>query len=567
MQETPSTIAIVPPPDFPVAWEHPDDAHLLWVHDRVHFPEPVSPMEFSLFGPALEAGFRAAARAYEAPVVARVRRINTYYYQMTALAPLPAQARAAQIQRSMEKLSAVMARLGEIWATQFLPEIKRHLAAWASFDLRAASMPALLAHWDDTVAKAMRLWEIHLRILSPAMIAMSQFVDVYHHLDGSLNIYDAYRLLQGFDNKTIEAGRALWYLSRQALTLPAVRRILEETASEAVPAALKRSPAGRAFLTELGAYLEQYGQYSDKWDISYPTWIEDPGPVIKNLKDYISRPGRDPLAELAGLAAEREGLLAQAHEHLKRYPHPMRDRFEFLLKAAQEGTIILEDHGFYIDFCGRYQVRRVLLELGHRFVAAGVLDRPGDVFYLTADEVRETIRACLEHKKGALPQRDRRQLVAERQAEMEHFRAIPAPPVLGMLPDPPPADPFTQTIVKFWGASPPPPTGPNILRGQPASRGTARGPARLIRSLAEAARLRPGDILVAATTGPSWTPLFATVAAVVTDTGGALSHGAIVAREYGIPAVVGTGMATAVIRDGQMLEVDGSAGVVRLTGQ
>jgi len=79
--------------------------------------------------------------------------------------------------------------------------------------------------------------------------------------------------------------------------------------------------------------------------------------------------------------------------------------------------------------------------------------------------------------------------------------------------------------------------------------------------------LRPGDILVAATTGPSWTPLFATVAAVVTDTGGALSHGAIVAREYGIPAVVGTGIATAVIRDGQMLEVDGGAGVVRITGQ
>lgn len=563
MQGTPSTIAI--PPNFPVAWEHPDDAHLLWVHDRVHFPEPVSPMEFSLFGPALEAGFRAAAQAYEAPVVARVRRINTYYYQMTALAPLPAQARAAQIQRSMERLSAVMARLGEIWATQFLPEIKRHLAAWASFDLRAASMPALLAHWDDTVAKAMRLWEIHLRILSPAMIAMSQFVDVYHHLDGSLNVYDAYRLLQGFDNKTTEAGRALWHLSRQALTLPAVRRILEETASEAVPAALKRSPAGRAFLTELGAYLEQYGQYSDKWDISYPSWIEDPIPVIKSLKDYISRPGRDPLAELAGLAAEREELLAQAREHLKRYPQPVRDRFEFLLKAAQEGTVILEDHGFYIDFCGRYQVRRVLLELGRRFVEAGALDRPGDVFYLTAGEVREITRACLEHGEGASAQLERRQLVVARQTEMEHFRTIPAPPALGTWPPgPPPDDPFTRTIVKFWGASPPPPTEPNILRGQPASRGTARGPARLIRSLAEAARLRPGDILVAATTGPSWTPLFATVAAVVTDTGGALSHGAIIAREYRIPAVVGTGMATTMIRDGQMLEVDGGAGIVYL---
>ena len=115
---------------------------------------------------------------------------------------------------------------------------------------------------------------------------------------------------------------------------------------------------------------------------------------------------------------------------------------------------------------------------------------------------------------------------------------------------------------KFFGA-PPPPAEPEVIRGAAGSPGSARGPARVVRTLAEAAKLRPGDVLVAETTAPPWTPLFATAAAIVTDTGGILSHCAVVAREYRIPAVVGTGCATATIKDGQTIEVDGTAGTVR----
>jgi pyruvate,water dikinase len=103
-----------------------------------------------------------------------------------------------------------------------------------------------------------------------------------------------------------------------------------------------------------------------------------------------------------------------------------------------------------------------------------------------------------------------------------------------------------------------------VLRGAAGSAGNARGIARVVRSLADAQRLQPGEILVTETTAPAWTPLFATAAAVVTDAGGVLSHCAVVAREYMIPAVVGVGMATAVIPDGATIEVDGSAGIVRI---
>ncbi len=102
------------------------------------------------------------------------------------------------------------------------------------------------------------------------------------------------------------------------------------------------------------------------------------------------------------------------------------------------------------------------------------------------------------------------------------------------------------------------------MRGKAASAGVTRGAARVISSLAEAGKLQPGEVLVTKATTPPWTPLFGVATAVVTDTGGVLSHCAVVAREYGIPAVVGTGNGTQVIRDGQMLEVNGSAGTVRL---
>ena len=177
---------------------------------------------------------------------------------------------------------------------------------------------------------------------------------------------------------------------------------------------------------------------------------------------------------------------------------------------------------------------------------------------LTVDEVRETAAAAVRL--------DRRRLVAGRLAELAYFRTIAPPPALG-TPSPsgaPPDDPVLRMLGRFFGAPPAAAARADVVRGNAGAPGVARGPARVLRSLAEAARLRPGDVLVAPTTAPAWTGLFATAAAIVTDAGGILSHCAVVAREYGIPAVVGTGTATAVIEDGRWLEVDGDAGVVRL---
>jgi pyruvate,water dikinase len=392
----------------------------------------------------------------------------------------------------------------------------------------------------------------------PFLMALSQFDELYRDLFGNDDAFGAYKLLQGIDNKTVASGREQWQLSRQALASPVVRRVLEEEAAAEVIPTLEGSAAGRAFLADLRAYLDVYGARGDKFStLSDPAWIEDPTPVIKNLKDFITQPDRDLEAERTALAAERERAIAEAREKLAAYPRPVVEEFEALLKAALVAIVLSEDHGYWIDYSATYRARRVLLEFGRRFAAAGVLEQANDVVHLTLDEIRQTA--------VNLPAIDRRGLVAGRKAEIEHFSGVEAPPALGTPPDgPPPNDPLMRAIGKFMGAPVEQSGQPGVLTGNPGSAGFVRGTARVIRSLADAARLGRGEILVAETTAPPWTPLFATAAAVVTDTGGVLSHCAVVAREYGIPAVVGVGTATKMIRDGQTLEVDGAAGVIRI---
>ena len=153
-------------------------------------------------------------------------------------------------------------------------------------------------------------------------------------------------------------------------------------------------------------------------------------------------------------------------------------------------------------------------------------------------------------------------------AAFDRFAQVQWPPILGVLPPgPPPDDPVARAITKMFGAPPVEAIAPGTLNGNGGSPGVVRGRARVIRSLADAERLGHGEILVAETTAPPWTPLFARAGGIVTDSGGILCHCAIVAREYGIPAVVGVGQGTAVIQDGQLVEVDGDAGTVRVIAE
>ena len=543
------------PDDFPVTWRDPSDEMAFWHIDPVHFPQTVTPAS-EVFGDAFTLGVDRSFGAYEIPVRLLHRRINTYLYIAEALAVPPDQVEA-QGAKAEARLKEAVATFPDLWENEWLPEVKQHLAFWDGFDLAGASPEALASHYDETRERYARLWDIHFLLAIPFLLAMSLFDEVFKDLLGDEDALASYKLLQGFGNKTVESGHALWALSKTALKSDAVKAAIENNPSDGVVAALEASKEGRVFLAEFKKYLAQYGQRTDVFcELGEPSWEENPSTPISSLKDFISQPDRNVEDELAQLAADREKAIAEARARLAGYPQEARDQFEFLLVRGQAATKVQEDHNYWIDQMGSNKVRQTILEVGRRLASAGSVDEANDVFYLTADEIRD---AALN--PGGPPRRD---TVAERKTEMEHFGRMTPPPLGTKPPDREHSDPMSVAMKKFFGAPPKDSGRPDVIVGNPGSPGKVTGTARVIRTLADAARLGRGDVLVTTTTMPAWTPLFGTASAVVTDAGGVLSHCAIVAREYGIPAVVGTGSGTTAIKDGQTIEVDGNAGEVRI---
>ena len=313
-----------------------------------------------------------------------------------SMAPnVPPEQVEAQGQIAQERISPVIADIGGIWDREWFPEVRQAIEDWKAYDLERASTPDLLAHFDASIERGKRLWEIHFLLAFPMLLGLSLFDDFYRDLFGDEDAFQAFRLLQGFENKTLESNQELWALSRTAVADPTVRQVFETLAASEIVLALEESGPGRAFLAELRTFLEAYGRRGDTWGLRPPGWIEDPTSVLRNLKDYVRQPDRDLPAERTVLIEERERLLAETRERLDGYPGPVVGQFEELLKAAQFANVLSEEHGFWIDFSSTYEVRLVFLELGKRLADAGVLDDPDGVFFLTLEEIRATERYAL----------------------------------------------------------------------------------------------------------------------------------------------------------------------------
>jgi pyruvate,water dikinase len=233
-----------------------------------------------------------------------------------------------------------------------------------------------------------------------------------------------------------------------------------------------------------------------------------------------------------------------------------------MVSAGRAAYLLHEEHHLYLDQQAQALTGLVFLRLGARFVRNGILAGADDVFMLSLDELKEIAAGTFDAEPDPAVQA----LVLERKADLARSSLLTPPPFVGLSPagPPPSGSPMERAHLRVFGGPPQHAAAPNQLKGNPGSRGRASGPARVARTLAEAKAIRPGEILVAITTMPAWTPLFGIAAAVVTEAGGALCHGAIVAREYGIPAVVGATGATREIRSGQRITVDGTTGVVTI---
>ncbi|RBQ20408.1 phosphoenolpyruvate synthase [Spongiactinospora rosea] len=333
-------------------------------------------------------------------------------------------------------------------------------------------------------------------------------------------------LVLGADTRTAAANRALAALAEPVRADAGLRDAVEA-------ADLDRLKGYDAFWADFTDFLREYGHRETASPIlvTPPTWGEVPEVVLGLIKVLAADP---PAAtDRAGEALAR--LLD--HPRLRRDPG-RRERVLRQVLAARAGMAFREDTHFY--FTKPLPVlRRALLEIGRRLCEVGVLDDAEEVFHLRLEELEEI--ADPQVLKGAAGGR-LRSAVRARAARRAELAGVP-------LLDP--------ALIH-----PPRDHGDALVSGTPAGGGSATGPVRIVREPAEFGRLAGGDVLVCPYTNPSWTPLFQRAAAVVVDSGSAASHAAIVAREYGIPAVMGTGRGTAVLKDGQLVTVDGRTGRV-----
>jgi pyruvate,water dikinase len=305
----------------------------------------------------------------------------------------------------------------------------------------------------------------------------------------------------------------------------------------------------REWRSRFQAHLRQYGHTIYDLDFANPVPADDPAPLLEAGKLYVGGGGVDPHARQRAAAERRERATA-ALEARRGWRARLCRR---LLRSAQANAPIREDGLADVGLAYPY-LRQALGELGRRCVEAGAIARSEDVYWLTEDEVGA---AAERLDRGDAPESSD-DVVRQRKADGRAARRVTPPLAITRMRI------LGKEIVKTRRLRASKPSD-QTLRGVAASPGKATAPAAVISGPEDFARMRTGDVLVAPLTTPAWTPLFARASAIVTDVGGPLSHGSIVAREYGIPAVLGTDEATRRIGDGQVVTVDGSAGVVYLT--
>jgi phosphoenolpyruvate synthase/pyruvate phosphate dikinase len=343
-------------------------------------------------------------------------------------------------------------------------------------------------------------------------------------------------------NVTMETNKHLWDLAQVAKALPTVRDLLRRCDEGEVRDHLEQTPEGRTFLEALDRFLSEYGHREIRMDILYPTWGEDPAPVLGFVRAYLDADeAQSPHGQQARLIRERREQTQAVRARVERdilgrilvWPILRRVLGHTQANTRERDTAHFELTRVFPPF------RHLLLELGRRWSEHGFISQAGDVFFLTLDEITEMANS-------PRPMQDR---VKAHRTEFETNRSRPWPDIIRGD-----QEIYARAAEAVEGQ----------LQGVAGSPGVVAGVARVIRGPEEFGKLQKGEVLVAPLTNPVWTPLFAVAGGVITEVGGILSHGAIVAREYGIPAVMSVAGATKLVDDGQTITVDGNRGIVHL---
>ena len=558
---------------FPVKWESEAEKRLFWVFDDLHCPNPLSPMFADIGGWWLTCDhmFRRFGTDFASDWLAKF--VNGYVY--TAVIPADPNLQidsteygsryAARVPRNPDYAAAI-AKYGSAvlptygrhfadwWRERLVPEMTRNYAYLEGKldEAEGRQLMELAVLLEDAIDIHDRHWKIHWMLNFAQFSATLNLRAAIEKWRGSVDETLLGRLQNSSSDRNWDSIKALWELKEEVKKDPGLSTAFKGETAEDILEQLKESAPGRRFLADrVAAYQREYG-YHAVWshEFVFPTVREQVEPVIELVRGYLET-GYDYPKTIAAVKADIEsateellrGLGGEALEEI-------RTLNDINLKMAP----LTPDHHFYIDQGANAHLRLVLMAIGAKLVEAGVLDQPDDVMFLEYNELR-----IFMGDSGAL---DARALVSKRRDEREASYRLRPPDWIGTVT----ASQLAVPYLANWGFPAKFHRKPSSVEGQVVglggSPGVIEGIARVVLTVDQFDHVRKGDIVVCQMTNPAWVALFTKMSGLVTDAGGLTSHAAVLSREFAIPAVIGTSIATRTIKNGDRIRVNGTTGVV-----
>ncbi len=559
--------------EFPIEWQE-GERELFWIYDDLHIPNPVSPMFFDIGGWWLTCDhmFRRFGTPFACDWIAK--NINGYVYTAAVAADSSLHAEATEYQSRYvprvprdpsypQKIGAYMGAVLPHYAANFLdwwrqrlrPEMERNFAYLDNYGTGNASLVELAVLLEDAIDIHDRHWKIHWMLNFAQFSSTLNLNAMIQEVKGEVDPNLMGRLQSSVEDRNWDSIEALWRIKEEVKNDADLAQAFKGEMAGDVLRNLQNSERGRRLISErIGPYLEEFG-YKAIWshEFAFPTWKENPAPVIEVVRGYVETDYDYPRT----INAVREDLNKAISELMDDVPPGEgRDKLQTALDLSLRMNPLTPDHHFYIDQGTNARLRIVLIAIGKKLAQAGLIDDPEDVMYLRYNELR-----LLMTNASAV---DARALVSQRRDEREDAYHIRPREWAGTATETALAFPYNS----LWGfpekfyREPPKTTGE--IKGLAASPGVVDGTARHVSSIEEFNQVKEGEILVCRMTNPAWVVLFTKIVGLVTDAGGVTSHPAVVSREFGIPAVVGTSNATERIKTGDRVRVNGSTGVVEV---
>jgi pyruvate, water dikinase len=562
------------------------DEGRLWFWNSMHFPVPMPAFDVtSIDGPYYALG-AWQNRAFAVPPAMGIdyRVVNSYIYISVNPVTDPAkiaeraeffQKRAGHYFQNWDDLygkwrTKMEALLEELMALE-VPDLPEYEPDEVVFGDEDTSFYKVLDAYTRTLRMSELMWQHHFEFLLLGYGAYLTFSDFCKQALPDIPDQHIAQMVAGIDVLLFKPDAELRRLARLALESGLAPVFADGRTPGEIDAELAKSEAGRTWLEELEAVKDPWFNMGtgDGLYHYYRSWFDDPSIPYASIAGHISAlsEGREIERPTEELAAERDRI-AEGYADL--LSDEQRGAFNELLGLSRTVFPYVEEHKFYCDYWFLTRWYNKIREFGALLARHGYLEDSEDVFQLSRHEVMQALEELVLHwASGGIPLGPTHwpKIAARRKELLAKLADWSPPPALGTMPEAA-NDPIT---VMLWGITPERlqswargQDDTSELRGSAAAPGVVEGTARVVKSVSQIGDVRDGEILVCGSTSPAWAPIFSRIAATVTDIGGVMSHTAIVCREYGLPAVVGTGRATAAIRTGQRIRVDGTAGTVTL---